>query len=66
LHGKAKQCKAKQSLQSKAKTNAKAKKQASVLSGTVDAIGEAILPLWWEDAGWRASLRRLSLADDRE
>jgi hypothetical protein len=37
-----------------------------VLSGTVDAIGEAILPLWWEDAGWRDALRRLSLADDRQ
>jgi len=37
-----------------------------VLGGTVSAIGEVILPLWWDDAGWRHSLRAMSLADDRQ
>jgi hypothetical protein len=37
-----------------------------VLAGTVDAVGEVILELWWADAGWRDALHRLSLADDRQ
>ena len=37
-----------------------------VLAGTVDAVGEVILELWWADAGWRDALHRLSLAGDRQ
>jgi hypothetical protein len=32
-----------------------------MLAGTVDAIGEVILPLWWDDAGWRAALRAMAV-----
>jgi len=31
-----------------------------VLGGTVSAIGEVVLPLWWDDAGWRSALRAMA------
>jgi hypothetical protein len=32
-----------------------------VLAGTVDAVGEVILELWWADAGWRDAVRAMAV-----